>query len=350
MRVAVAMSGGMDSTAAALLLKKQGHDVVGLHMGLLSKCTQAWQDARNAAVQIGVPIQLVDLSDVFRAVVIEPFVKEYAVGRTPSPCLVCNRQIKMGRLFQHALSLGCQKLATGHYAGVRYQDGEWQLTKGVDSSKDQSYFLSMLTREMLAGIVLPMAELTKHSTRRLLHRENITVCAAGESQELCFVPDANYRDFLIREGVVPRPGLIVDKEGRDLGEHDGIIGFTIGQRRRLRISSAKPLYVLKIKGETNTVVVGTRDQLFVTATKIRDFNPLRSDDLRQGEKLTVKVRSTAVEAPCTIQPVDGDVLTVQFETGQLGVAPGQAAVLYDGMRVIGGGWIEEEGQEARYEK
>lgn len=341
MRIAVAMSGGMDSTAAALLLRKDGHDVVGLHMNLHTRSQASWVSAQEAARLAGISIHRVDLSSEFRDTVIKPFVSAYARGRTPSPCLICNRHIKMTLLFDQARSLGYQKLATGHYARIQPDTDMPVLMKGKDPAKDQSYFLSLLTREMLGRTLFPMGEYTKDQTRRLLRHEGICVWESDESQELCFVPDGNYREFLLNEGVMPRPGFIVDAHGRPLGKHQGIMGFTVGQRRGLGISAKEPLYVLRIDSTTDTVMVGTKEQTFVSTLIIQNFNRLRPDTISIGEQFEVKVRSTAKPAPCTVEEASGDRLSLIFEDYQSGVALGQAAVLYSEDRVVGGGWIED---------
>jgi len=339
LRVAVAMSGGMDSTAAAWLLKQGGHEVTGLHMRLHSGGEASWARVQDIAEEIGVPVSLVDLTLDFQAEVVAPFVRAYAEGRTPSPCPMCNRFIKMTRLWETAHALGCERLATGHYARIaRTADGV-ALLKGVDRRKDQSYFLSMLTRDMLGRVVFPLGESTKAAVRQMLQNEGISVWTTDESQELCFVPANDYRSFLIENGVEPRPGPIVDLTGRVLGRHRGIVGYTVGQRRGLGVSADRPLYVVRIDAPTDTVVVGPGEATLVSRTRVTAMNWLVPEVPAHLSRFQVKVRSTSGPVWCTLTGVCGSEVELLYDTPVSGVAPGQAAVLYGHERVIGGGWI-----------
>lgn len=341
MSIAVAMSGGMDSTAAALILAETGRDVVGLHMALHSGSDQTWERARKAAAEIGVPIQLFDLSEEFRDLVVRPFVDEYSRGRTPSPCPRCNRFIKMGLLMDAARAIGCDRLATGHYARVEHRVDGPVLLKGVDRVKDQSYFLFMLTGEMLQHAEFPLGQFTKDWTRQFLKEHGISVWETDESQELCFIPKGHYRDFLVQQGVVSEPGPITDLDGRILGRHQGITSYTVGQRRGLGICGPEPLYVVRLDSASNTVIVGPKKHTFVKGLTIGEVNILLKESPLAGARFHVKVRSTAREVPCTVTGVSEDELTLVFDDPQSGVAPGQAAVLYSGERVAAGGWIED---------
>jgi len=341
MSIAVAMSGGMDSTAAALILAMAGQEVVGLHMALHSASDQTWERARKAAAEIGVPIQRFDLSEEFRNLVVRPFVDEYSRGRTPSPCPRCNRFIKMGLLMDAARSIGCDRLATGHYARVEEREEGPVLLKGVDRVKDQSYFLFMLTREMLRHAVFPLGQFTKDRTREFLKEHGISVWETSESQELCFIPEGHYREFLLQQGVVNEPGPVTDLEGHVLGRHEGITRYTVGQRRGIGVCGPEPLYVVRLDAASNTVVVGPKKDTFAKGLSIRQVNVLLKESPLRGERFHVKVRSTAKEVPCTVTGVREDELVLELDDPQSGVAPGQAAVLYSGERVAAGGWIEE---------
>lgn len=339
MRVAVAMSGGLDSTASAFILKKSGHDVTGLHIRLHAGSDASWEMARDEAEQIGVPINKVDLSHEFQELVIRCFVEEYSRGRTPSPCPVCNRFIKMTLLFDQARELGCEKLATGHYAQIGGTPEEPLLLRGADKRKDQSYFLFMLTRDILKRTLFPVGQLTKTRVRELLRAEGISLWQSDESQELCFVPDGNYRSFLRDHGIESQAGPVVDSLGRTLGKHKGIANYTVGQRRGLGICGPKPFYVLRVDPESNTVTVGTREETLRSGFTIDKITLLTSGRPSIGDRFDVKIRSTSPVVPCTIVGYGDDSMEIRFETPQAGVAPGQAAVLYSGDMVVGGGWI-----------
>ncbi len=250
--VAVAMSGGIDSTATALVLKKEGFEVVGIHMRLHECSDAARESAHKAAAEIGVPIHAVDFRREFSRLVVKPFVDEYSRGRTPSPCPLCNRCIKMSLLFDHAASLGCEMLATGHYARVIQGEAGPELWKGKDRAKDQSYFLFALSREMLTRTMFPLGDFTKAQVRELLKGEHVSMWESEESQELCFVPDGDYRGFLSKQGVSDLPGNIVDLRGNVLGRHSGISKFTVGQRKGLGVCGPDPSYVVRIDVDTKT--------------------------------------------------------------------------------------------------
>ncbi len=341
LRVAVAMSGGTDSTASALLLKGQGHEVLGLHMILYSRSESSWETVRRIGKQIEVPVHRVDLKDDFARIVVEHFVQEYSGGRTPSPCLICNREIKMSLLWKSAASLGCDKLATGHYARVETTPAGPILLKGLDRKKDQSYFLALLTREMLARAVFPLGSLTKEYAREFLRLHGVTAAYSSESQELCFVPDGDYRAFLKKMGFESRPGLIKDLTNNVLGTHSGIEHFTVGQRRGLGISTSEARYVVSIDPESCTVFVGPKEKTYVSRIKISDINILQPNEPSVGDRFEIKVRSTTEPVPCTLASHTSEEIAIELESPQSGVAPGQAAVLYSGDRVAFGGWIRK---------
>lgn len=340
MRLAVAMSGGVDSTIAALLLKDQGHEVIGLHMLLHPYAERGWEEAQRAAAELGVPIYRVDLVKQFRELVVEPFIDEYTHGRTPSPCPLCNRLVKVELLLAAARSFGCRKLATGHYARIESGPEGPMLLRGTDRAKDQSYFLFMLLREMLTRVVFPLGELTKSAVRNLAAQRGITASDSSESQELCFIPGDDYKSFLRSEGVVPAPGSIVNMAGEVLGQHRGITDFTVGQRRGIGICAPEPLYVIRIDSETGQVVVGSREETLAPIVRMSRINVLRYRPIRLGESYHVKVRSNARAVPGAVVAATDTTLELRFDEPQSGVAPGQAAVLYSGDRVMAGGWIE----------
>jgi tRNA-specific 2-thiouridylase len=340
MRIAVAMSGGMDSTAAALLLKKQGHEIVGLHMLLHSNSEITWISAQEVAEELGIPIYLVDLSRDFTEQVISPFVEQYTKGLTPSPCPICNRTIKMGLLFEHARRFGCELLATGHYAKIVRGSQGPMLFRGKDASKDQSYFLFNLSEEMLERTVFPLGQFTKKETREMLLSESISSAQSEESQELCFIPGGDYRRFLRERNILPKPGHILDSRGRILGEHHGITNFTVGQRRGIGICAPRPLYVIRIDAVTNTVVVGFREETLRKSFRIRSVNLIQTYRPLSGDRFQIKVRSTSKAVACTVVGESDACLDLELDEPQSGISAGQAGVLYSGDQVIGGGWID----------
>lgn len=340
MTIAVALSGGVDSACAALLLKNAGHKVIGLHMKLMPRNFDSWPKAKSIADSIGIPIHLIDLTEPFQRDVIEYFVSEYASGRTPSPCPRCNRKIKMAVLLEQAMALGAENLATGHYARFDRRNATRALIKGVDHTKDQSYFLFMLNQEILSRVLFPLGELTKVAVRDIAGNHNLPVNLTEESQELCFVPDGMYTDFLLENGIQPNPGPIVDLEGRVLGKHKGIIFYTVGQRRGLGVCGPEPFYVIEIDHNENKIVIGRREATLVSGILVNQTTFVSGSPPKEGDEFRVKVRSTTKEVKCRIEEIQSDFMKIAFEEAQSGVAPGQAAVLYDSDEVIGGGWIE----------
>jgi tRNA-specific 2-thiouridylase len=341
MRIAVAMSGGIDSTAAALLLKNEGHEIVGLHMRLHSASNSSWLQARQAAEQLGTVIHAVDLSREFCQYVIEPFLDQYLKGLTPSPCPQCNRRIKFGLLYQRARALGCDMLATGHYA--RIAGSGTRLLKGIDTSKDQSYFLFNLPEAALGTILFPLGDYAKADVRNMLRKEGIAAAHSEESQELCFIPGGNYRLFLREKGIAEKPGNVLNTKGEFLGRHSGITHFTVGQRRGLGICAPRPLYVIRIDPATNSVIVGFREETLRQKLWIGNLNMFPLRRLSRGARFQVKVRSTSRPVWCSISEMHGDRLELTLDCPQSGIAPGQAAVLYLEDELVGGGWIQATG-------
>ena len=340
MKMAVALSGGVDSACAALLMKEAGHSVIGLHMKLMPAQTDAWPKARSVAEALGAPIDLVDLTAQFQREIIGYFISEYSRGRTPSPCPQCNRKIKMTFLLEHAFKSGADKLVTGHYARIIEEEGVFHLYKGLDNAKDQSYFLFMLDQEILSNLRFPLGELTKAKVREIVGDHDLPIQCEEESQELCFVRNSLYTDFLVEHGSKHEPGPVIDAGGQIIGKHRGIIFYTVGQRKGLGICGPEPSYVIEINAEKNSVIVGGKNSTFVSRILINDVTFISGQRPRTGDEFMVKVRSTSREAPCIIEEIRTEGILIAFRSPQSGVAPGQAAVIYNGDEVIGGGWIE----------
>ncbi len=348
--VLVAMSGGVDSSVAAVLLHEQGYDVIGGMMSLWAEeggpanrcCSpQAVEGAREVCRALGVPFHVFDFEAQFKHHVVDYFVAEYARGRTPNPCLACNRHIKFDLLLERAAQLGREYLATGHYARIWRVDGEYQLLKGIDAPKDQSYVLFMLGQEELARLLLPLGEHTKEQVRALARERGLSVADREESQEICFTR-GDYRRFLgAQPNVVFEPGPIVDVEGRVLGEHKGLPAYTIGQREGLGISAPEPLYVLRIDRERNALVVGSRRQLERRKLRATGVVFVSGQPPAGAMEVTAKIRYRAKAARATLTPVSQGEVNLRFFKPQPAVTPGQGVVFYVGERVLGGGIIEE---------
>lgn len=345
--IAVAMSGGVDSTVAAALLKDAGHEVVGLSMQLL--CTgengsdrvcgmsRDIEDARQACDALGIPHRVVDLEREFAVRVVEAFCREYAEGRTPNPCIMCNQQMKFGALMQEALSLGARYLATGHYARVEEKENRFFLLKGTDRACDQSYFLYMLRQDDLRHVQFPVGSYRKSEVRKMAEDRGLSVAQKRKSQDICFVASGNYRDLLAERGLLG-PGKIIDESGAVLGTHGGTALYTIGQRKGLGISGRRRLFVLAIDPCSRTVKVGPESSLL--ASEVRAGRVSYVADAPPGEiHVTAKVRYGSPEVGAVLYP-QGDAARVVFDVPQRAVTPGQAIVFYDGELVLGGGIME----------
>jgi len=346
MKILVAMSGGLDSSVATHLLMREGHDVTGVLM-LFRPADAAGESmierARRTARTLGIGLRIEDCAAEFDREVVQPFCEEYLRGRTPNPCVRCNRRMKFRRLLRLAEETGAERVATGHYAGVACDpaSGRHVLRRAADVRKDQSYFLYGLTQDCLARTLFPLAEFTKEEVRELAAEFGFDLEGYRESQEFCFVGEHHYADFL-RERFDNRfaSGRIVDTEGHVLGRHHGVHRFTIGQRRHLGIAAGRPMYVLRIEPETNTVVVGPREATYASACTVSDVNWIALDGPGDGFAAAVKVRAAHPAAPARVEPAAGGAVRVVFHEPQHAITPGQAAVFYDDEKVLGGGTIE----------
>ena len=346
------MSGGVDSSVCASLLKEQGHDVIGMTIKTWSNdecrdekskgcCSlRDVQDARAVARQLDIPYYVMDLSGDFKEKVIDTFVDEYLHGRTPNPCIECNNHIKFGVLSDKAKELDADFIATGHYArkGFEASGGRYFIREGKDLGKDQSYVLFGLNQEQLSQIVLPVGDLEKKEVRRIAEKLGLRVFDKPDSQEICFVP-GRYGDFVKKHSPekLPGQGNIVTSQGQVLGKHEGSHWFTVGQRKRLKLPSPAPYFVTEIRPETNEVVVGLEQDLLVEQMRVRRGNWHLSERLGS---IDGKIRSRHSKTPAEIIEINGQEAVVRFEQPQKAVTPGQAAVFYEGDRVLGGGWIQ----------
>ncbi len=349
-KVVVAMSGGVDSSVAAALLKQQGYDVTGMMLRLWSEtgreesnrcCTpDSMALARRVAAKLDIPFYVVDAKDVFRSTVVQAFLDGYAAGRTPNPCLVCNRLIRWGVLLEHALALGADYLATGHYARMKDESGKMKLLRAVDREKDQSYVLHILNQEQLSRSLFPIGEYPKAQIRGFAESFGLPTAKRPDSQDLCFLAGGDYRDFLRRNAPqIGRPGPITDRDGKVLGEHQGLAYYTIGQRKGLGVASSVPLYVLAKDAATNTLVVGSEEELGSRELIARDVDWISGEAPKESFRAHVKTRYTAKEAAATVTPLEGGRVEVRFDAAQRDITPGQAAVFYAGEVVLGGGMI-----------
>ncbi len=351
MKVLVAMSGGVDSSVAAALLKEEGHEVIGATMQLLPSDgldSYAETEAGKVAYRLGIPYYLFDFRDIFTREVIANFCREYGRGRTPNPCIRCNRYIKFGALWERARELGADYIATGHHARVEHDEatGRYSLKKGVDIQKDQSYFLCQLTQEQLSHALFPVGNLTKEKVKQMAGELGLSLADKPESHEICFIPDDDYAKFL--RNYMPqaaRPGPILDELGNVLGEHRGIMSYTIGQRRGLGLAAAEPLYVTAIEPEQNAVVVGTKEQTYGRELVASNLNWIATDRPASPIRVKAKVRYRHPEAEALVNTMDDDSVLVRFGEPQMAITPGQAVAFYDGDTVLGGGIISRQGSQ-----
>jgi tRNA-uridine 2-sulfurtransferase len=363
--IAVAMSGGVDSSTVAAMLRFEGRNVIGLTMQLWNQRRLAGRegmpeqvtgrccslddvyDARRVAQQIGIPYYVVNHEERFERDVVRPFVEEYLSGRTPIPCSLCNNHLKFDQLLIVARQIGAERVATGHYARVSYNDahGRWLLTRPADLAKDQTYFLFGLTQEQLSRTFFPLGDMTKPEVRELARRYGLALAEKPDSQEICFVPGGDYKRFIDAylaeqgESLPDTSGELVTTRGEVIGEHSGIHNFTVGQRKGLGVATGSPLYVVQISGAQKQVIVGGDDHLYSRTLRARRVNLISVADLREPMRVTVKIRHRHEPAPAMIERAGPEEILVTFDQPQRAITPGQAAVFYDGDVVVGGGWI-----------
>jgi tRNA-specific 2-thiouridylase len=369
--IAVAMSGGVDSSTVAAMLRAEGRNVIGLTMQLWNQRRLAGHegmpesvqgrccsiddvyDARRVAETLGIPYYVVNHEERFERDVVRPFVEEYLAGRTPIPCSLCNNHLKFDQLLIVARQIGADQIATGHYAQVAFDEqlNRWLLKRPADKSKDQTYFLFGLTQEQLSRTLFPLGGMTKPEVRELARKHNLMIAEKPDSQEICFVPGGDYKRFLeaylTEQGNTSAEvagemvgGEMVTSDGKVIGEHAGVHNFTVGQRKGLGVATGSPLYVIQIKNDTRQVVVGKDEELYSRALRARRVNLISTAELRQPMRVAVKIRHKHQPAPAMIESAGPDEVRVTFDEPQRALTPGQAAVFYDGDIVVGGGWIE----------
>jgi len=352
-KIVVAMSGGVDSSVVAVWLKKQGYNVIGITLQLYDHgaaisnkkacCAGAdIKDAKDVASEFGFPHYVLDYESIFKESVINDFADSYIRGETPIPCVRCNQSVKFSDLFKVAKDLGADALATGHYVRRVVENGEVQILRGIDHSKDQSYFLFATTKDQLKFLRFPLGGQTKEETRRLASDFGIKIADKPDSQDICFVPDGDYKSVInkIRPSAFKK-GKIIDVKGNILGEHEGIINYTIGQRKGLGISSKNPLYVVKIDAKNNQIIVGEEEELFNSKFEIKDLNWLGSEEIFKKEiNVTVKLRSAQIPQPALVHAFSKDKAIIKMIDPTRAITRGQACVIYHEDRMLGGGWID----------
>jgi tRNA-specific 2-thiouridylase len=351
-KIVVAMSGGVDSSVAAALLREQGFEVTGLMLHLWADPETEFENrccasnavalARRVAEQLAIPFHVIDAQDLFRREVVAPMIADYARGRTPNPCLLCNRRVRWGFLMQHALALGAEYLATGHYARIRHSGGGYELLRGVDSTKDQSYVLASLGQEDLGRTMFPLGGMPKTEVREHARHFKLPVAERPDSQDLCFIPGSDYRRFLKKYSPEAfKPGPILNRRGEVLGEHQGLPAYTIGQRKGIWVSSPHPLYALEIDPARNALIVGPAEELGHSSLRTERASWVRGEPPAQVFRATVKIRYTSEEQPAEVSADETGGMRVRFDRPLRDITPGQSAVFYNGEICLGTAVIAE---------